>query len=218
MQRISKTNEQNNEVISTPASPALNIESEFLYTRSVPKPQPINTVKELRTVLRLVQLAVAIGAFVSLALSTVIVNYSYAVLSVSGVNFMCLVSLSSMFVSFSCIFLYFYPSFLGVPPHRHSRFSRIEVIVDLLYIGFWLSSSSALAFFGVSTCPRKIFRPDSNDLTCLSWNLCFGCGYVCALLFGATFIMGVRDLWLHGWFGSGTNAVFQGARGSWKEG
>jgi hypothetical protein len=110
----------------------------FLYTRSIPKPTFKTTIKELRTILRITQLTTAIASFIALALSTVVVNYSYALLSVSGVNFMCLVSLSSMvcifyvintwkFVSFSCLFLYFYPSFLGVPPHRHHRFSRIEV-------------------------------------------------------------------------------------------
>ncbi|KAL3898452.1 MAG: hypothetical protein SGCHY_002735 [Lobulomycetales sp.] len=186
---------------------------QFLYTRSVPRPLAADTVKELRTILRLTQLAGSVAAFICLAISTVSVNYSYALLS---------------FVSFSCLFLYFYPAFLGVPPHRHPRFSRIEVIVDLLYIGFWLSASSAMAFFGVSTCPRRFFQnpqagADGGD-SCLSWNMCFAFGYITALLFGATFVMGVRDLYLHGWFGStssnaaaASNTAFSGARGNWRE-
>lgn len=30
----------------------------------------------------------------------------------------------SQFVSFGCILVYCFPSFIGVPPHRHPRFSR----------------------------------------------------------------------------------------------
>lgn len=85
----------------------LNLPAEFLYTRSVPKPAFKTTIKETRTLLRIFQLAMAIASFISLALSTVIVNYSYALLSVSGVNFMCLVSLSSMVCSLPTLLLIF---------------------------------------------------------------------------------------------------------------
>jgi hypothetical protein len=44
--------------------------------------------------------------------------------------------------------------------------------------------------------------------------MCFAFGYISALAFGATFVIGVRDLYLHGWFGGGGSG---GARGNWKE-
>jgi hypothetical protein len=44
--------------------------------------------------------------------------------------------------------------------------------------------------------------------------MCFAFGYISALAFGASFVIGVRDLYLHGWFGGGGS---MGARGNWKE-
>lgn len=124
--------------------------------------------------------------------------------------------------------LYLYPSFLGVPPHRYWRFSRIEVTVDLLYIGFWIASSSTVALF--NNCPRsllKIFTTNSDPTSaesiqaqsCLPWNMCFAFGYGTAALFFFTFVIGCRDLWFHGWFSANKHigtSTFQGARGNWK--
>ena len=196
----------------TPVEPFIN--PDFLYTRSIPKPLFKDTIKETRTILRLTQLSISFGSFVALAASTFVTEFRSNVLAVSGVNFMCLVTLSSIFVSFSAAFLYFFPAFLGVMPHRHFRFSRIEVIVDLIYVGFWLFASSTMAVFG--KCPANFFTKDIyfGQNNCLSWNLCFGLGFLCCALYSYTFVLGVKDLYDHGLFNVRT-AVFQGARGSW---
>jgi hypothetical protein len=45
--------------------------------------------------------------------------------------------------------------------------------------------------------------------------MCFAFGYITAVGFGASFVIGVRDLYLHGFFGGGAGRM--GARGNWKE-
>ena len=67
---------------------------DFLYTQSVEKPTKV--YKQLRFIVRVAQLLFSCASFSALAVSTVQINYSYAVLGTSGVNFMCLVSLSSL--------------------------------------------------------------------------------------------------------------------------
>ncbi|KAJ3218013.1 hypothetical protein HK099_005279 [Clydaea vesicula] len=190
----------------SPTSKAL-INSEFLYTRSVPKPLIQDTIKETRFKIRLIQLILGIASFTGLAIATVRVNYAPPVLGSYGVDFMCLTSLSSCF-------LYLVPAFLNVPPHRHPRFSRIEVIVDLIYCGLWIAASLKLASSG--NCPRKFLDIDvsEEDISCLSWNICFGLGFLSALTYIFTFSMGTRDIWTHGWFGT---VEFIGTRGNWIE-
>ncbi|KAI8814593.1 hypothetical protein BJ742DRAFT_270036 [Cladochytrium replicatum] len=126
------------------------------FTVRVPQPKKSEVVREKRFIVRLCQLIMAIASFVCLASATFDVNYSSAIIAYSGINLNCLTSLSSMFVSFAGMFVYFFPAFLGIPPHRHPRFSRVEIGVDLIYCGFWLFASSALAFFG--KCPHEIYQ------------------------------------------------------------
>ncbi|KAJ3092059.1 hypothetical protein HK102_011123 [Quaeritorhiza haematococci] len=197
----------------------------FLYTRSVPTPKFKEVRRQYRFMIRLAQLVIAAGSFVSLAISTFNVNYSYAILGVSGVNLTVLVAISSMLVSCACIFLYRFPAFLGVPPHRHLRFSRIECAVDFVYIAFWLAAASTVALY--RRCPRVSFNLNFNfnfssrdndkaEESCLPWYMCFSLGYLCAALFGGTFVMGVKDLWEHGLFRQG-GYTYMGTRGSWRD-
>ena len=110
------------------------------------------------------------------------------------------------------MFVYTFPAFLGVPPQRHLRFSRIEVAVDFIYILFWLASASALANYG--NCPKRIFSIIKSELeSCLAWNLCLVFGFLNVILFSATFIMGGRDLWKQA---SAPGMLMKG-RGNWRE-
>ncbi|KAI8808603.1 hypothetical protein BJ742DRAFT_274766 [Cladochytrium replicatum] len=128
----------------------------IFFTRRVPQPKKSEVVREKRFIVRLCQLIMAIASFVCLASAAFDVNYSSAIIAFSGINLNCLTSLSSMFVSYAGMFVYFFPVFLGIPPHRHPRFSRVEICVDLIYCGFWLFASSTLAFFG--RCPHEIYQ------------------------------------------------------------
>ncbi|KAJ3394367.1 hypothetical protein HDU92_006946 [Lobulomyces angularis] len=174
----------------------------FLYTRSTPKPLISDTMKEAR----IFQLVFAIGAFTNLAIVSVAVNDGfYSDLSLSGLSIMCLVAISALLVSFSSLFVYSYPAFLGVPPHRHKRFSRVEVMVDLLYVGLWLSSSTAMAFYNPPDGTITIFndgvRKDFNRRQILetpNWKICWAFGYLSAFMFSTTFIQGVRDIYFYG--------------------
>ncbi|KAJ3042693.1 hypothetical protein HDV00_006750 [Rhizophlyctis rosea] len=203
----------------------------LLYTRAVPLPKRVDTITEYRFLLRLTQTLIAAASFVSLVTSTFNVNYAPYVLATSGMNMMVLTSISSFFVSFCCILVYFFPSYLSIPPHRHPRFSRVEVSIDFLYILGWFGAASAMLYY--RQCPRiKGAIPAANNYdttafnlpgiindnkSCqVSWLMCIGFGYGCAVLFMTTFVMGLRDLWLHGFWGDEGNSVMF-ARGSWKE-
>ncbi|KNC95966.1 uncharacterized protein SPPG_08571 [Spizellomyces punctatus DAOM BR117] len=187
----------------------------LLYTRAVPLPKRFETITEYRFLMRMTQLLLAGAAFASLATASFNVNYTSAVLAVSGINLMCFTSISSIFVSFGCILVYCFPAFIGVPPHRHPRFSRVEVAVDLVYVGFWIAAPSVLVWYG--KCPRLAFSTAPDAVSCLPWNMCTAFGYACAALFLGTLTMGVRDLKRFGFWDLGRGNGVMWARGSWKE-
>ncbi|KAI9090014.1 hypothetical protein DFS34DRAFT_654297 [Phlyctochytrium arcticum] len=187
----------------------------LLYTRAVPLPKRFETITEYRFLMRMTQLLLAGAAFASLATASFNVNYTSAVLAVSGINLMCFTSISSLFVSFGCILVYCFPAFIGVPPHRHPRFSRVEVAVDFVYLGFWTAAPSVLVWYG--KCPRLAFSTAADAVSCLPWNMCTAFGYACAALFLGTLSMGLRDLKRYGFFGMGKGNGVMWARGSWKE-
>ncbi|KAJ3159407.1 hypothetical protein HDU86_001725 [Geranomyces michiganensis] len=187
----------------------------LLYTRAVPLPKRFETVTEYRFLMRMTQLFMAGAAFASLATASFNVNYTSAVLAKSGINLMSFVSISSLFVSFGCILVYCFPAFTGVPPHRHPRFSRVEVGLDLVYLGFWIAASTVLVRYG--NCPRLTFSTAPGDVSCLPWNMCTAFGYAAAALFLGTFVMGVRDLLRYGLWKTGRGNGVMWARGSWKE-
>jgi len=114
--------------------------------------------------------------------------------------------------SFSCMFLYTSPVLLSVPPSRHWRFSRVEVVLDVLFLGIWVGASSVIAWFG--DCPRHILEPPSKNVSCVPWNLCMALGYLCCGLFLLTFFLGIRDLRTFGW-GYRVGTVNGIGRGHW---
>ncbi|KAI8919978.1 hypothetical protein DFJ77DRAFT_450690 [Powellomyces hirtus] len=187
----------------------------LLYTRAVPLPKRFETVTEYRFLMRMTQSFMAVAAFASLATASFNVNYTSAVLAVSGINLMTFTSISSLFVSFGCIIVYCFPAFIGVAPHRHPRFSRVEVAVDLVYLGFWLAAPSVLVWYG--RCPRLTFSTAPDAISCLPWNMCTAFGFASAALFLGTFIMGFRDLARYGLWNTGRGNGVMWARGSWKE-
>ncbi|KAJ3012677.1 hypothetical protein HKX48_006165 [Thoreauomyces humboldtii] len=190
----------------------------LLYTRAVPLPKRFETVTEYRFLMRMTQLFMAAAAFASLATASFNVDYTSSVLAVSGINLMSFTSITSIFVSFGCILVYCFPAFTGVPPHRHPRFSRVEVMVDLVYLGFWTAAASVLVWYGSQVrCPRFSFAPNPEAVSCLPWNMCTAFGFASAALFLGTLVMGVRDLARYGLFSTGRGNGVMWARGSWKE-
>lgn len=109
-------------------------------------------------------------------------------------------------------------------------------MVDLLYIGFWILASSYMIAFG--DCPQQLVNAfksispaaagaasigtsasssslnENEKNSCATWNTSLAFGYISVFFFLATFVMGVKDLWQHGWFQGFT---FQGTRGNWKD-
>ncbi|TPX58184.1 hypothetical protein PhCBS80983_g03319 [Powellomyces hirtus] len=187
----------------------------LLYTRAVPLPKRFETITEYRFLMRMTQIFMAGAAFASLATASFNVNYTSAVLAVSGINFMTFTSISSLFVSFGCILVYCFPAFVGVAPHRHPRFSRVEVVVDLVYLGCWLAAPSLLVWYG--RCPRLTFSTAPDAISCLPWNMCTAFGFAAAALFLGTALMGLKDLGRYGLFSTGRGNGVMWARGSWKE-
>ncbi|KAI9012385.1 hypothetical protein DFJ74DRAFT_303131 [Hyaloraphidium curvatum] len=198
-----------------PARLGGDIDGLLLYTKPVPPPPLLETWRERRFLARLLQFLAAATCFAALMVSSFEVNYNSAVIASSGIVFMTTVCIASMMQSFSCMFLYSAPVLLGVPPSRHKRFSRVEVVIDVLFLGFWVGASSVVAWFG--ECPRDTAHPPQKSSGCLSWNLCMAFGYVCCGLFLATFVLGIRDLRQYGWgYRIGENSVGNGfARGHW---
>ncbi|KAI8823447.1 uncharacterized protein EV422DRAFT_488151, partial [Fimicolochytrium jonesii] len=187
----------------------------LLYTRAVPLPKRLETATEYRFLMRLTQMFMAGAAFASLATASFNVNYTSSVLAVSGINLMCFTSISSLFVSFGSILVYCFPAFIGVPPHRHPRFSRVEVGVDILYFGFWVAAPIVLLKYG--RCPRLTFGLSPESISCLPWSMCTAFGFACAALFLGTVVMGIRDLKRYGVWNAGRGNGVMWARGSWKE-
>jgi len=193
----------------------------LIYTKAMELPSKLETLIESRVILRFCQLFSAIGAFASLSVSSLDVNYKSSALAESGINTMCLVSISSMIVACATLFVYFNPKFLGISPQRHFRSSRVEVCVDLLFLAFWIFASSEIAIYG--DCPQKFFDINaSSERSCYSWNFCMSFGFLASILYIFTFIRGIYDLKTHDW-GRRTSQKYTGkgvylwVRGNWKD-
>ncbi|KAI9208715.1 uncharacterized protein BJ171DRAFT_565187 [Polychytrium aggregatum] len=163
-----------------------------LWTKSVPHPKKCDTIREFRFKLRVLQIVLAIGCFIALALASFSVNYSSTALGVSGMSITCLTAISSVFASFANIVAYLIPAFFGIPPHRHQRISRVECFVDLIFAGLWISSSSAMAYYG--QCPRETLSWDTIKVMCIPWDVCMAFGYLAGINFAVSFWLGVMDL------------------------
>ncbi|KAJ3240053.1 hypothetical protein HDU81_004698 [Chytriomyces hyalinus] len=201
-----------------------------LWTRQTPLPTIYETGKEWRFILRLSQFALTFASFSGLCVGTFRANYMSSVLSTSGINFMAFTAISSAveylhtrshkhrannyshtqkFVSFAWILVYMNPSNLGIPPHKHPRISRVELVIDMYFIAMWLAASVNLASHAYIACPQI------GTESCVTWDLCLLFGYACVAAFAGTMCVGVLDLREHGW-GCGDRAVRSvEARGGW---
>ncbi|KAI8835001.1 hypothetical protein BJ741DRAFT_665571 [Chytriomyces cf. hyalinus JEL632] len=176
-----------------------------LWTRQTPLPTIYETGKEWRFILRLLQFALTFG----LSVGTFRANYMSSVLSTSGINFMAFTAISSAFVSFAWVLVYMNPSNLGIPPHKHPRISRVELVIDMYFIAMWLAASVNLASHAYIACPQI------GSESCVTWDLCLLFGYACVAAFAGMVCVGVLDLREHGW-GCGSGAVRSvEARGGW---
>ncbi|KAI8929217.1 hypothetical protein BC831DRAFT_444397 [Entophlyctis helioformis] len=174
----------------------------LVYTKASPLPSILQTVREVRFVLRFFQLVLSAGAFIGIGIASFDGQYTSAIQGMSGINALCLTSISSVFVSLCCMFLYAFPGMMGVPPHRHGCFSRVEVAIDVVFVGLWLGSSTKIAMFG--KCPRESFvlAPNGSGIltimetsyACGSWMFTILSAYAAMSLFLATLAMGVYDL------------------------
>ncbi|KAJ3105010.1 hypothetical protein HDU97_008618 [Phlyctochytrium planicorne] len=183
-----------------------------LFTKQIPLPRWQQTLQEFRTILRILHFGLAIAAFTSLAAGTFSADFKSAIMSKSGINYMSFTSVTSAFVSFACLVVYFFPSNLNISPHRHPRFSRVEVGIDIICAGLWIAACMALIAFGL--CPAELF-PESSK--CYKWNLTLAFGFTCFSSYVVTIAMGFYDLKTHGW-GSDCEWRPVGARGGWKIG
>ncbi|KAJ3315743.1 hypothetical protein HDU76_002129 [Blyttiomyces sp. JEL0837] len=181
------------------------------YTKQTPLPRWIDTAREIRFVLRVLQICFAIGAFASLAVTIFKSNFKSSILALGGVNMMCFTSISSTCVSAACIVVYLFPAYMGIAPHRHYRMSRVELGIDILWLGNWLGASAALSTFG-NACPQELYP----DKPCIPWDVSLSFGYAAAVSFFVTSLMGFVDLKAHGW-GFDIEDRPVGARGGWKD-
>jgi len=162
----------------------------LIYTKAMEIPSKFETLVEIRVIIRIIQLLCAIGAFASLSVSSLDVNYNSSIIADSGINTMCLVSISSMMVSIATLFVYFNPRLLNISPQRHFRTSRVEACVDLLYFAFWIFSSIEITVFG--RCPQKLFDiNEKSENKCFSWNFCMSFGYVEVLMYLISLVRGI---------------------------
>jgi len=198
-----------------------NVKDLLIYTKAMEIPTKIEMLSETRVILRIIQLICAIGAFISLSVSSLQVNYNTTVIAEAGINSMCLVSISSFMVAIATLFVYFNPRILGVSPQRHFRSSRVEVCVDFLYLAFWIFATSEITIFG--RCPQVLLDiSKSSERNCYSWNFCMTFGYGAVIFYLISFIRGIYDLKTHDW-GRTTTQKYNGkgvhlwVRGNWKE-
>ncbi|TPX50276.1 hypothetical protein SeMB42_g01404 [Synchytrium endobioticum] len=182
--------------MSVLGSTSKHIAEPRLFTRAVPPPALWTTLQETRLRLRMLQFLAATVAFASLAASVYGPPFTSSPIGGSGMTFMVAVSLSSMIISASCILLYLFPSFLNIPPHRHPRFSRVEVTTDFVYVCLWTAASLSMAVSG--RCPPTSSVGYLVSSICFPWNFSMAFGFVGALLVGMTYGMGVFDMRKYG--------------------
>ncbi|TPX36211.1 hypothetical protein SmJEL517_g01503 [Synchytrium microbalum] len=185
-----------------------------LFTKAVNPPTLIDTFRETRFRIRVMQLLSASISFASLAASVYSATFTSAPIQGSGMTFMTSVSISSMIISAACMLLYLCPASLKIPPHRHPRFSRVEVTADFIYVLFWLGAALAMASSG--QCPPTSSRAYLISSVCFPWNLCMAFGIVSAVLFAVTYGMGLFDLKKYGFATSGIHGNPTIGRPTWK--
>ncbi|RKP00837.1 hypothetical protein CXG81DRAFT_19277 [Caulochytrium protostelioides] len=168
----------------------------LVYTRAVPVPSRWSELRTTRFQVRLLQLALMIGLFGTLAGGTFGTTYSSALLGVSGANFMFMTAIVGIVTVLSGLFVYLNPVLLKVPPHRHRRFSRIELALDLAIAALFAAAATAMLSRGAARCPESWFTR-AQDAVCAPWRACWILGYVTTVALGVTIGMAAYDLLGH---------------------
>ncbi|EGF79727.1 hypothetical protein BATDEDRAFT_89422 [Batrachochytrium dendrobatidis JAM81] len=199
----------------------------LVYTKAVEYPRLFSTICEKRFILRFLQSAFATSAFSGMFVAATWNHYGSAAASDSGLNVMCFTSITALFVSLCCMYLYAFPGSLGIPPHRHWRFSGVEVSIDAVLSLLWLGSSARLATY--ARCPENRFIPapngsgnvymiDTPTLNCFAWPLSITTGFCCMAFHIVTLTMGIWDLQRQAYIDAKerqSHIMF--ARGNWKQ-
>ncbi|KAJ3098444.1 hypothetical protein HK100_005096 [Physocladia obscura] len=185
-----------------------------LWTKQTQLPTLYGTAKEVRFILRTIQLVCICACFGSLSVGTFRANYMSSILSNAGVNFMMFTSISAAFNSISWIIVYTNPSTLGIPPHRHPRISRIELLLDTAFLALWISACINISY---EITPRIC---DPVVARCVSWDVALFFGYAAGAAFGSSVVLGAWDVRRYdevlGVGGGGADgAVMVEAKGGW---
>lgn len=199
------------------------IESLLIYTKAVKWPTIKQTLTERRFLLRVFQLVFGLGAFLDIGYTSLINNYTSVVLESSGIPFFCFTSITSIFVSISNMFLYSFPGFLGIPPHRHHRVSRVETSFDTIICGLWIVATTQLAVYG--KCPSQtsqingdfISYIDNSISYCPTLQATLFLGGITCLLFLWRFVDGIRDQYAHKNSAHKMGKHIMFARGNWRD-
>ncbi|KAL2919080.1 hypothetical protein HK105_201350 [Polyrhizophydium stewartii] len=196
----------------------------LVYTKAVPYPRLSASVSEVRFLIRLLQAICSIASLVGMWIATYKSSFTSATQGASGLNAACFTSISSTFVALSCMFMYAFPATLGVPPHRHWCFSRVEVCIDLVWTIMWFATSIRLAVYG--RCPQEAIIQiangqfivvDESMSSCFAWPFSTAAGFCAGALMFLILCMGIADLQRQARLVSAeshTHIMF--ARGNWR--
>ncbi|KAJ3336171.1 hypothetical protein HDU91_001868 [Kappamyces sp. JEL0680] len=194
----------------------------LIYTKAVKWPKMQESLTERRFIIRVIQLLFGLGAFLDIGYTSIINSYTSVVLEASGIPFFCFVSITSIFVSISNMFLYTFPGFLAIPPHRHYRVSKVELTFDLLTATAWFVASTQIVIY--AECPQQTLQVIGNIATylnistkyCPTLLVAMALAYSTGLLFLWKAIEGFRDQAKKDDSAKpGKHIMF--ARGSWKD-
>jgi len=197
------------------------IDSLLIYTKAVKWPTLSQSLTEKRFINRLFQLICGLGSFLNLGYTALLNDYTSLVLDESGIPFICFVGITSIFVSISNMFLYTFPGFLGIPPHRHHRISRVELTFDFIMCALWIFAGIQLSIY--ASCPHQEISfvraiavyLDLSSRFCPTLLVTLILGFLTALLFGIRMYDGLVDQRSsHDIFPLGKHIMF--ARGSWR--
>ncbi|KAI9355116.1 hypothetical protein DFJ73DRAFT_775568 [Zopfochytrium polystomum] len=196
-----------------------------LLTQQTPLPRWIDTTRERRFLARALQISVDAVTLSSLMSTVSAADFHSAALAESGISLLCFTALLTMVTSGAFIVVYLFPSQLGIQPHRHPRFSRIELGLDVACISIWLASAFSVAAFG-HRCPSPFFgggngqqqQQPQRGPRCVAWDATIILSFLAAVAQGLTAGMGVADLRKHAWgvqYHGFRTGVLAGAKGTW---
>ena len=98
-------------------------------------------------------------SFVSLGYTAFNTSYTTVLLTASGISFyvfancLALVINTDQFIPVANLFLYSFPLFLDIRPHRYHRVSKVEITFDVIMIIIWVVAATQLAAF--AKCPSQ---------------------------------------------------------------